>query len=282
MPVGITFRDKPLKESLMNESMLNEIDETLKEERKKTPQQRLRECKEFVAQVRFPAGFKGPVGIFDRTVVPYSKSKGFSDAVPWMLLVQVFHTDVEKLSCRNRLIPIDHDERRPIFLYTSPDLLAYHSWHTENSKYFQACMQQTIERIAGRWVLFTQWSGRDMFRLQVFAAWLSYLTRGDRSNKVKAPRWCYAKVWEQGTTDVGFSAQVSCGQPEPNEEDFIRLVRGEVSIRDLGITHPDTLPTEMILPDGRAIVNTVESSLEEMLKVKQRERLGAFTDDVKH
>ena len=266
----------------MNAELLNQIEASMKMESAKTPDQRLKECKDFVAQVQSPGGPDGPVAILDRNVVPYIKSKWFEDSVPWMLLVQIFHTDVAKLTCKDHLIPIDHDERRPIFLYTAPDFGAYQIWQLENLEHFQAYRQQTFEKIAGRWVVFEQWFARDMFRLQVFAAWLNFVTQRDKRKKFTVPNWCYARVLEQGTTDLGYSAQVYCGNPEPSREDFLRLVRGEVTLNDLGVSFPSELPTDLTTPDGRTITNTADNNITEMLDRKQKEQLGEFSSGVSH
>jgi hypothetical protein len=124
-------------------------------------------------------------------VVTLIKTK---DEVPQrpMLLIQVFHTDIGKLSSRAGMTPLDNDDRRPMFklAFDSPEKAL--TWFRKNYQHLIAAALFVPYPDNPISEMQTAYFGSDQMTLHYFTAWLNHLLRRD------PPRWCTAYVESHG------------------------------------------------------------------------------------
>lgn len=102
------------------------------------------------------------------------------------LFVQVFHTNVNRLSSRQRLLPIDRDDRRPIFALSFHDASPATQW-MERNRHLLLAAEVTVTAASGSETLITtSFIGKDQETLQIFVAWVMHVTGRSR------PDWCTA------------------------------------------------------------------------------------------
>lgn len=108
------------------------------------------------------------------------------------LLVQVFHTDVDRLTSRQHMLPIDRDDRRPIFALNFGDVPKAMQWLNKNFHLLLAAEVTMMFKSEKETLIITSFIGNDQEILQLFVAWAMHVTGRQR------PKWCTAHVSEHG------------------------------------------------------------------------------------
>lgn len=182
------------------------------------------------------------------------KLEGFEAQEMFVLTAQIWHTHLSRFSLR-RAIPLDHDERRPIyqFHFDSYEKLAlFIKKHTPEFLAFESLVIKDEVR-------FVNYYGRDIEMLRSFKAWTHFLM--NKATKGNSPCVPWATDVLIGQCGGGFYVD----KPDVTKEQFLHAVETEEPI-----TRPSGEASEDVL---RKIEEFLENTPE--IAKAERERIGA-------